>query len=107
MSGSDGLEAQKALSAELRTSGRFFYGHLANILAGKATEAIERHLSADVPVVRSMPNAPSTVHEGIAGICAGDEACRPSDRPGGIDLRRRRRFFHACAIDRKYANIAI
>ena len=25
------------------TSGRFFFGHLANILAGKATEAIERH----------------------------------------------------------------
>ncbi len=37
------VEAQKALSAVLRTSGRFFYGHLANILAGKATEAIERH----------------------------------------------------------------
>ena len=27
----------------LRTSGRFFFGHLANILAGKATEAVERH----------------------------------------------------------------
>ena len=37
------VEAQKALSAVLRTSGRFFYGHLANILSGKATEAIERH----------------------------------------------------------------
>src|SRR5271165_741302 len=37
------LEAQKALSAVLRTSGRFFFGHLANILAGKTTEAIERH----------------------------------------------------------------
>ena len=37
------VEAQKALSAVLRTSGRFFYGHLANILAGKTTEAIERH----------------------------------------------------------------
>ncbi len=37
------VEAQKALSAVLRTSGRFFFGHLANILAGKATEAIERH----------------------------------------------------------------
>ncbi len=37
------LEAQKALSAVLRTSGRFFFGHLANILAGKATEAVERH----------------------------------------------------------------
>jgi len=37
------LEAQKALSAVLRTSGRFFFGHLANILSGKTTEAIERH----------------------------------------------------------------
>jgi ATP-dependent DNA helicase RecQ len=37
------VEAQKALSVVLRTSGRFFFGHLANILAGRATEAIERH----------------------------------------------------------------
>jgi ATP-dependent DNA helicase RecQ len=37
------IEAQKALSAVLRTSGRFFFGHLANILSGKTTEAIERH----------------------------------------------------------------
>jgi ATP-dependent DNA helicase RecQ len=37
------IEAQKALSAVLRTEGRFFFGHLANILAGKRTEAVERH----------------------------------------------------------------
>ena len=37
------IEAQKALSAILRTSGRFFFGHLANILSGKATEAVTRH----------------------------------------------------------------
>ena len=37
------IEAQKALSAVLRTSGRFFFGHLANILSGKTTEAVERH----------------------------------------------------------------
>ena len=37
------VEAQKALSAVLRTSGRFFFGHLANILSGKLTEAVERH----------------------------------------------------------------
>ena len=36
------IEAQKALSAVMRTSGRFFFGHLANILAGKTTEAITR-----------------------------------------------------------------
>ena len=40
----DGLvEAQKALSAVARTSGRFFFGHLANILSGKVTEAVTRH----------------------------------------------------------------
>jgi len=37
------LDAQKALSAVLRTSGRFFFGHLANILSGKASEAVTRH----------------------------------------------------------------
>jgi ATP-dependent DNA helicase RecQ len=37
------IDAQKALSAVLRTSGRFFFGHLANILAGKASEAVTRH----------------------------------------------------------------
>jgi ATP-dependent DNA helicase RecQ len=37
------IEAQKAMSAILRTSGRFFFGHLSNLLAGKATEAITRH----------------------------------------------------------------
>jgi ATP-dependent DNA helicase RecQ len=37
------VDAQKALSAILRTSGRFFFGHLANILSGKTTEAVERH----------------------------------------------------------------
>ena len=37
------LEARKALSAILRTQGRFFFGHLVNILIGKTTEAVERH----------------------------------------------------------------
>jgi ATP-dependent DNA helicase RecQ len=37
------IDAQKALSAVLRTEGRFFFGHLANILSGKRTEAVERH----------------------------------------------------------------
>jgi len=37
------IEAQKALSAILRTSGRFFFGHLANVLAGRSTEAVVRH----------------------------------------------------------------
>ncbi len=37
------IDAQKALSAVLRTEGRFFFGHLANILSGKTTDAVERH----------------------------------------------------------------
>jgi ATP-dependent DNA helicase RecQ len=37
------LDAQKALSAVLRTGGRFFFGHLANILSGHSTEAVARH----------------------------------------------------------------
>ncbi|WP_051953200.1 DNA helicase RecQ [Methylocapsa aurea] len=35
--------AQKVMSAIHRTSGRFFSGHLANLLVGNATEAIKRH----------------------------------------------------------------
>ncbi len=46
----DGLvAAQKAMSAMLRTSGRFFPGHLANILIGKVTDAITRHRHDDLP----------------------------------------------------------
>jgi pyrroline-5-carboxylate reductase len=45
-----------------------------SIAAAIPTAAIERHLSADVPVVRAMPNTPSTVHEGVAGVCAGAHA---------------------------------
>jgi len=37
------VAAQKLMSAIHRTSGRFFSGHLANLLAGRATEAIRRH----------------------------------------------------------------
>ena len=37
------VAAQKVISAILRTRGRFFAGHLVNLLVGKATSAIERH----------------------------------------------------------------
>ena len=43
------VAAQKAMSAMLRTSGRFFPGHLANLLIGKVTEAIARHRHDDLP----------------------------------------------------------
>ncbi len=45
-----------------------------SVAAAIPTAAIERHLAGAVPVVRSMPNAPAVVHEGIAGICAGSAA---------------------------------
>ena len=45
-----------------------------SVAAAIPTAAIERRLAARVPVVRAMPNAPATVHEGIAGICAGAHA---------------------------------
>ena len=45
-----------------------------SIVAAIPTAAIERHLGSGVPVLRAMPNTPSVVHEGIAGICAGSHA---------------------------------
>ena len=45
-----------------------------SVAAAIPTAAIERHLGDGVPVVRAMPNTPSVVHEGIAGICAGAHA---------------------------------
>jgi pyrroline-5-carboxylate reductase len=44
------------------------------VAAAIPTSFIEKRLSAGVPVVRAMPNTPSTVHEGIAGLCAGAHA---------------------------------
>src|SRR5919204_5042206 len=44
------------------------------IAAAIPTARIESRLAAGVPVVRAMPNTPSTVHEGIAGLCAGSHA---------------------------------
>jgi pyrroline-5-carboxylate reductase len=45
-----------------------------SVAAAIPTSAIETRLAKGVPVVRSMPNAPATVHEGIAGMCAGANA---------------------------------
>lgn len=45
-----------------------------SIAAAIPTARIESRLSSRVPVVRAMPNTPSTVHEGIAGLCAGAHA---------------------------------
>ncbi|MDQ3874136.1 MAG: pyrroline-5-carboxylate reductase [Actinomycetota bacterium] len=45
-----------------------------SIAAAIPTSAIEQRVARGVPVVRAMPNAPATVHEGIAGVCAGAHA---------------------------------
>jgi pyrroline-5-carboxylate reductase len=56
-----------------------------SVAAAIPTASIERHLAAGVPVVRAMPNTPVTVHEGIAGICAGRHAGREQlDRAGTV-----------------------
>jgi len=44
------------------------------VAAATPTAVVERYLADGVPVVRAMPNTPSTVHEGIAGVCAGSSA---------------------------------
>jgi pyrroline-5-carboxylate reductase len=45
-----------------------------SVAAAIPTAAIEERLAPGVPVVRAMPNRPATVHEGIAGVCAGAHA---------------------------------
>jgi pyrroline-5-carboxylate reductase len=49
-----------------------------SVAAAIPTAAIEERLPDGVPVVRAMPNAPATVHEGIAGMCAGAHADEPN-----------------------------
>lgn len=44
------------------------------IAAAIPTSLVESHIAARVPVVRAMPNTPSIVHEGMAGLCAGAHA---------------------------------
>ncbi len=45
-----------------------------SVAAAIPTSAIESLIGPGVPVVRAMPNRPATVHEGIAGVCAGAHA---------------------------------
>jgi pyrroline-5-carboxylate reductase len=58
-----------------------------SVAAAISTARIERHLGDNVPVVRSMPNAPSTIHEGIAGMCPGRHATREHMERAGTVLR--------------------
>jgi pyrroline-5-carboxylate reductase len=45
-----------------------------SVAAAIPTKTIEERLPAGVPVVRAMPNAPATIHEGVAGVCPGASA---------------------------------
>jgi pyrroline-5-carboxylate reductase len=45
-----------------------------SVAAAIPTSYVEQRIAAGVPVVRAMPNAPSVVHEGMAGIAAGAHA---------------------------------
>lgn len=45
-----------------------------SVVAAIPTSFIEERLGAPVAVVRAMPNTPSVVHEGMAGIAAGKHA---------------------------------
>src|SRR6059058_5720456 len=45
-----------------------------SVAAAIPTAYIESRIADGVPVVRAMPNSPSTVHEGMAGIAAGAHA---------------------------------
>lgn len=45
-----------------------------SVCAAIPTSFIESRLSQQVPVVRAMPNTPSVVHEGMAGLAAGKYA---------------------------------
>src|SRR5215471_21122591 len=58
-----------------------------SVAAAIPTTTIERHVGPRVPVVRAMPNAPSTVHDGIAGMCAGRNAEREHMERAGTVLR--------------------
>ena len=45
-----------------------------SIAAAIPIALIERGLGSNIPIVRAMPNTPSSVHEGMAGISAGSHA---------------------------------
>jgi pyrroline-5-carboxylate reductase len=45
-----------------------------SVAAAITTAHIEARIASGVPVVRAMPNAPATVHEGMAGISPGAHA---------------------------------
>ena len=47
---------------------------LISIAAGATTGLIEQSLTAEIPVVRAMPNTPSLIGFGMTALCAGSWA---------------------------------
>jgi pyrroline-5-carboxylate reductase len=47
---------------------------LVSVAASVPTGYLEKHLAANVPVVRAMPNTPCAVGCGMTGICKGSQA---------------------------------
>jgi ATP-dependent DNA helicase RecQ len=80
------VEAQKALSAVLRTSGRFFFGHLANILSGKATAARARP-AQDLRRRQGSGAGPVARRPQTAAIGRADRARLERPRPADRDRR--------------------
>ena len=69
------VEAQKALSAVLRTSGRFLFGHLANILSGVESEAIARHGHDQIKTFGAgKDRKPAEVAKRAAAAYVGEDA---------------------------------
>ncbi len=64
------------IDALLTEIGPLLGGHQLVVSAAAAipTRYIEERITEGVPVVRAMPNAPSVVHEGMAGIAGGSHA---------------------------------
>src|SRR5215467_12263404 len=54
-----------------------------SVAASVPTSYIEQHAGAKVPVIRAMPNTPSTVGCGMTGICRGSHA-----KPEHLDMAR-------------------
>jgi pyrroline-5-carboxylate reductase len=47
-----------------------------SIAAGKKIKFIEKHLAADISVIRVMPNTPAQIGKGISAIAAGSRATK-------------------------------
>ncbi len=70
-----------------------------SVAASVLTRSIEKFLSADIPVVRTMPNTPCSVEEGMTAICRGQFA-----EPHHLELSERifNTVGRTARIDEKY-----